>query len=85
MSIVIAGMTISLDGFVQDQHGAQTIQQDIQQGLFDELHIGIAPVLLGAGLRLFEHLGTEPLDLEQTQTTEAAGVTYLRYRIHKPA
>ncbi len=34
--------------------GPQTIQQYLRAGLVDELHVAIAPVLLGAGERLFE-------------------------------
>ena len=34
--------------------GPSTIQQYLREGLIDELHIAIAPVLLGAGERLFE-------------------------------
>ena len=37
-------------------HGAATIQQLLNAGLLDELTIDLAPVLLGAGVRLFEHL-----------------------------
>lgn len=34
--------------------GANTIRQYLREGLIDELHIAIAPVLLGDGERLFE-------------------------------
>jgi len=34
--------------------GANTIQQYLREGLIDELHIAISPVLLGGGERLFE-------------------------------
>lgn len=34
--------------------GANTIQQYLREGLIDELHVAISPVLLGAGERLFE-------------------------------
>ena len=37
-------------------HGAQTIQQCLDAGLLDEIHIDLAAVLLGAGVRLFDHL-----------------------------
>ena len=39
---------------VQIGGGADTIQQYLRAGLIDELHIAIAPILLGAGVRLFE-------------------------------
>jgi len=34
--------------------GSNTIQQYLREGLIDELHVAIAPVLLGGGERLFE-------------------------------
>ncbi len=37
--------------------GVATIQQYLAAGLIDELHIAIAPVLLGTGERLFDRLG----------------------------
>ncbi len=37
--------------------GASTIQQYLRAGLIDELHVAIAPVLLGAGERLFDNFG----------------------------
>lgn len=45
--------------------GASTIQQCLGAGLADELHIDIMPVLLCGGLRLFEALGAEPIQLER--------------------
>src|SRR5215207_3975752 len=47
--------------------GAASItQQCIRAGLLDEIHIDLVPVLLGEGVRLFEHLGG-PIELESTQ------------------
>src|SRR3954447_5919753 len=37
-------------------HGADTIQQLLNAGLLDEIHIDLAAVLLGSGVRLFDHL-----------------------------
>jgi dihydrofolate reductase len=37
--------------------GVSTIQQYLRAGLVDELHLVVAPVLLGRGERLFEDLG----------------------------
>ena len=50
-------------------------------GLLDEIHINLAPVLLGTGVRLFDHLGVAPVDLERTRVVEAPGVTHLRFRV----
>ena len=40
-------------------------------------------VLLGDGVRLFDHLGTEPIDLESTRVIEGAGVMHLTFRVVK--
>jgi dihydrofolate reductase len=45
--------------------GASTSQQCLKAGLADELHIDIMPVLLCGGLRLFEDIGTEQIQLER--------------------
>src|SRR3954471_22054663 len=37
-------------------HGADTIQQLLNAGLLDEISVDIAAVLLGSGVRLFDHL-----------------------------
>ena len=62
--------------------GAASIaQQAIKAGLLDEIHIDLVPVLLGGGVRLFEHLGTGPIDLERTRVVAAPGVTHLAFRV----
>jgi dihydrofolate reductase len=62
---------------------ATTTQQALKAGLLDEISIGLSPLLLGEGVRLFEHLGIEPVELEIVQVVEAPGVTHLRYRVVK--
>jgi len=61
--------------------GANTAQQCIRAGVLDEIQIRLMPVLLGEGLRLFEHLGTERIELEQTRITEFPTRTDIRFRI----
>lgn len=64
--------------------GASTAQQCLKAGLADELHIDIMPVLLCGGLRLFEHIGTEQIQLERMKVMESsAGRTHLRFRVLK--
>src|SRR5215217_5956036 len=63
--------------------GANTVQQCIEAGLIDELQIHLAPVLLGDGVRLFEHTGPEHVELEKTQVIDSPKVTHLRYRVVK--
>jgi dihydrofolate reductase len=62
---------------------ATTTQQCLQAGLLDELHIDLVPVLLGAGVRLFDQLGTEHIELERTRVVEGTGVTHLQFRVVK--
>jgi dihydrofolate reductase len=63
--------------------GADTAQQCLRAGLVDEIHIGVVPILLGAGLRFFESLEQWPLELERTRVFESPGRTDLWFRIVK--
>ena len=58
-----------------------TTQQCIQAGLLDEIHIDLVPVLLGDGIRLFDHLGAVQIELESTNVINAPGVIHLTFRV----
>jgi dihydrofolate reductase len=60
--------------------GASVAQQFIRAGLLDEISIHLVPVFLGGGVRLFDHLGVSPRELEFTGGKQVAGVTHLRFR-----
>src|SRR6478609_1439721 len=60
-------------------HGADTIQQLLNAGLLDELHIDIAALLLGSGVRMFDHLTGMPGVLGNPTVIAGVGVTHLRY------
>ena len=60
---------------------ADTVQQVLRAGRLDVIQLSVVPLLLGAGVRLFEHLGPDPIALEQTRVIESEGVTHLRYRV----
>jgi len=64
-------------------HGADTIQQLLNAGLLDELHIDVAAVLLGSGVRLFDHLAGTPAVLGDPRVVHGVGVTHLRYPVRK--
>jgi dihydrofolate reductase len=51
--------------------GANVAQQFIKAGLLDDIQIHLVPVLLSGGVRLFDHLGIEPTELECTKVIEA--------------
>jgi dihydrofolate reductase len=61
--------------------GANVVQQYLNSGLLDELQVHVAPVLLGAGVRLFDDLSTGQLELECTRVIESPAVTHLKYRV----
>ena len=62
--------------------GNQTIVQYLNAGLVDELCIAVAPVFLGAGVRLFEGIDKSKvaLDLEEAAQSPLA-ITHLRYSV----
>ena len=62
---------------------ATIVQQCLNAGLLDEIHIDLVPVLLGDGVRLFESLKTTPIELESVDVGIGKGVTHLTYRVKK--
>jgi dihydrofolate reductase len=71
------------DKYVTVVGGANTAHQIIRAGLADEIEIGIVPVLLGDGLRFFEHLADLQVDLERIKTIESPGRTDITFRVVK--
>ena len=66
-----AGKDVRLGG------GVNVIQQYLRQGLVDEMHIAIAPVLLGAGERLFDGVDLPALGYGCTQHQASALATHV--------
>ncbi|HYI46803.1 MAG TPA: dihydrofolate reductase family protein [Actinomycetota bacterium] len=67
-----AGKDVAIGG------GADTVQQFIEAGLLDEMRIHIAPLILGGGVRLFDHVS--PGRLEKTRVVDSELVTHITYR-----
>ena len=61
--------------------GADTVRQYIKAGLVDELTLHVAPILLGAGNRLFDGLGPADLKLGAPEVTASPRVTHIRYPV----
>lgn len=59
--------------------GADVAQQLLRLGAVDEIQLSVAPVILGGGVRLLDHVG--PTTLEQVRVIASDGVTHLRYRV----
>ena len=68
------------DRDVQISGGAETIRQYLRAGLIDELHIAIAPVLLGSGARLFDGLDELPSGYECVQFTPSSKAAHMVLR-----
>lgn len=66
---------------VQIVVGPNVIGQLLRAGRVDELHIDVMPVLLGAGLRLFDIAGAASIRIEKTGVEEAGQRTGLRFRV----
>jgi dihydrofolate reductase len=58
--------------------GPSTIQQYLQAGLIDELHLVIVPLLLGSGERLFNHLEGSPDRYECVQLVSSPSAVHVR-------
>jgi dihydrofolate reductase len=61
--------------------GASTVDQYLAAGLLDELRLHIAPVLLGAGERLFARV--PDVHLEPLSARSASLVTHVSYRLQR--
>jgi dihydrofolate reductase len=63
--------------------GASVVQQYLRAGLLDELHVHVAPILLGGGVSLFGELGTDAPQLKLEQVVESPFVTHLSYGVER--
>ena len=70
------------DKAVQVVGGVDVTRQLLEAGLADELRVDVMPVLLGAGLRLFED-GLEHVQLEKLRVQEVGPRTSLSFHIKK--
>ena len=69
------------DKDVQVSGGASVVQQAMQARVLDELHIHVAPTLLGGGVSLFGDLGTDAPQLKLREVVESPHVTHLSYEV----
>ncbi len=60
--------------------GADLIRQGLSSGRVDELVISTAPVILGAGKRLFDGF-EEDIDLEVIRVVSSPYATHVQYRV----
>jgi dihydrofolate reductase len=70
----VAGMDVRIGG------GPDTIQQYLREGLIDELHIAIAPVLLGRGEPLLDGIDLRALGYECVEFVASENATHVVLR-----
>jgi dihydrofolate reductase len=63
--------------------GANLVRQYLTAGLLDEMQIHLVPVLFGSGVRLFEGLDPEGIELRRTSSIETPGATHFRFEVVK--
>ncbi|MDQ6720105.1 MAG: dihydrofolate reductase family protein [Candidatus Dormibacteraeota bacterium] len=61
--------------------GANVILQYLNSGLVDEFAVALSPVLLGAGLRLFEGIDPSKIALDIVKAVNSPMVTHLNYAV----
>ncbi len=63
-------------------HGATAARLALEAGVLDELEIHLVPVLLGGGIRLFDGIPPEHIELERVRVLEGdGGMVHLHYRV----
>ena len=62
--------------------GADIIRKALAAGYVDELTVIVAPVVLGAGKRLFDGF-TPSLDLEYRGVRQSPYATFIHYRVKR--
>ncbi len=62
---------------------ASVAQQALRAGLVDEIYLHIAPILIGDGVKLFENIGDEAIQLRKMGSIDAEGMIHSRYEIIK--
>lgn len=62
--------------------GASVANQYLAARLVDEIDISIAPVIMGAGERLFDAIERGVVKLRQIRAVDAPGVTHIKYEVN---
>ena len=62
--------------------GADVIRQGLDAGIVDELHIIVAPVILGGGKHLFEDF-RKSLDLENRGVRQSRWATFMQFAVRR--
>ncbi|UWX98484.1 dihydrofolate reductase family protein [Arthrobacter zhaoxinii] len=67
-------------GDVRVGGGASTVRDFLRAGLVDDLHVGIAPIILGRGVRLWDDLRGLEAGSQVTAESAPSGTTHVTFR-----
>ena len=62
---------------------AEVSRRFLEADLIDQIRIQVGPMLLGAGTRLFDSLGSGPIELRRKRVVESPRVTHLWFGVAK--
>ena len=63
--------------------GANIIRQYLKAALLDEMQIDLIPIVFGDGVRLFEGLDPEEIELRKTSSIDTPAATHFRFEVAK--
>jgi dihydrofolate reductase len=63
--------------------GANIMREYLKADLLDEMQIHLIPLLLGDGIRLFEDLGPNRIELRRASSIETPSATHFRFEVVK--
>lgn len=63
--------------------GGMTIVEYLNAGLVDEFSLAVSPMVYGAGIRLFEGVDADRVELEPIRAEQSPRVTHLTYAVRK--
>ena len=63
--------------------GANIIRQYLKAALLDEMQIDLIPIVFGDGVRLFEGLDPEEIELRKTSSIDTPAATHFRFEVVK--
>lgn len=63
--------------------GAATLRQYLNAGLIEEFTVHIAPLMLGSGIRLFDHIDKEKVKVAPVGAIHSPWVTHVKYVVKK--
>ena len=61
--------------------GGEAAQQYLRAGLLDEIQVHLVPVFLGSGVRLFDGIPPDVVELEAERVVASPSVTHLRFQV----